>query len=94
MSRKIEVCTGILGALLFCVSTMAQEPVLDINKNVHPNLAEAQRLVVEANRYIAAAPKENRYDMQGQAKNARTLLVNVQQERKAAAEAANAGMRR
>lgn len=51
--------------MLFCGVTLAQEPVVDIDKAKHPNLAEAQPLVVEANRYIIAAQKINREDMQG-----------------------------
>ena len=91
MKRKV---TAILSVLLFCVVIAAQEPIVDIDKNRHPNLAEAQRLVVEANHYIAEAQKDNRYDMKGHAEKARQLLVQVNQELKAAAEAANAAMRK
>ena len=91
MRRKV---TAFLSVLVFCMVVFAQEPVVDIDKNRHPNLAEAQRLVVEANRYIAEAQKDNRYDMKGHAERARQLLVQVNQELKAAAEAANASMRR
>ncbi|SPF47870.1 hypothetical protein SBA1_790003 [Candidatus Sulfotelmatobacter kueseliae] len=91
MKRKV---TAILSVLLFCVVIMAQEPVVDIDKNRHPNLAEAQRLVVEANHYIAEAQKDNRYDMKDHAERARQLLVQVNQELKAAAEAANAAMKK
>jgi hypothetical protein len=90
MTRKIGVLTGILSALLLCALTLAQEPVVDIDKGKHPNLAEAQRLVVEANRHIAEAQKDNNYDMKGHAEKARQLLAEVNQELKAAAEAANA----
>jgi|SRR5271167_895978 len=90
MKRKIGVFTAILSAVLFCGVTLAQEPVLDIDKNHHPNLAEAQRLVVQANHYIAEAQKDNRYDMKGHAEKARQLLAQVNQELRAAANAANA----
>lgn len=89
--RKI---TAVLSVLAFCLVLTAQEPVVDIDKRVHPNLAEAQRLVVEANRYIAIAQKDNRYDMRGHAEKARDLLVQANNELKAAAEAANASMKR
>ena len=82
--------TTIASVLLFCILIAAQEPVVDIDKGRHPNLAEAQRLVVEANHYIAEAQKDNHYDMKGHAEKARQLLVQVNQELKAAAEAANA----
>ena len=80
---------AVLSVLMFCVAIAAQEPVVDIDKNKHANLAEAQRLVVEANRYIAEAQKENNYDMKGHAEKARQLLVQVNQELKAAALSAD-----
>ena len=94
MTRKIRVLTAILIAVLFCAVTLAQEPVVDIDKNIHPNLYEAQRHVVEANRFIAEAQKDNRYDMRGHAEKARQLLAQVNFELKAAAEAANAAGKR
>jgi hypothetical protein len=86
--------TAVFSVLAFCLILTAQEPVLDIDKRVHPNLAEAQRLVVQANHYVELAQKDNRYDMKGHAEKARDLLVQVNNELKAAAEAANAAMRR
>jgi len=93
MTNKVRTFGGLLSALLLCSLTIAQEPELDINKGIHPNLAEAQRHVVEANRFIKEAQKDNRYDMHGHAEKARQLLVEVNQELKAAAEAANAARR-
>jgi len=87
MTKKI---TTILSVFMFCLVIVAQDPVLDIDKNKHANLAEAQRLVVQANHYIAEAQKDNHYDMKGHAEKARQLLVEVNQELKAAAEAASA----
>jgi hypothetical protein len=80
----------IVTAMLFCGATLAQEPVVDIDAKLHPNLAEAQRHVVEANRLVATAQKDNKDDMQGHAEKARDLLVQVNKELKLAAEAANA----
>jgi len=88
--KKIQVFTAICCALVFCVVILAQEPVQDIDKKLHPNLAQAQLLVVQANQYVAAAQKDNAYDMQGHAEKARQLLAQVNQELKAAAEASNA----
>ena len=90
MTKKVQTLAALLSALLLCSLTIAQEPVLDIDHRVHPNLAEAQRHVVEANRLIHEAQKDNRYDMHGHAEKARQLLVEVNQELKAAAETANA----
>lgn len=89
MSKKMRLFTAILVAVLFCGVTVAQAPVIDISPKVHPNLAEAQRLVVQANRYIEKAQKANRGDMQGHAEKARQLLAQANQELKAAAEASN-----
>jgi hypothetical protein len=90
MTNKSLLIGTILSAALFSVLTGAQEPVLDIDKNIHPNLAAAQNHVVEANKYVTIAQKDNREDMKGHAEKARQLLAQVNQELKLAAEAANA----
>jgi len=91
MTKKRLLINTILSAALFCSGvTLAQEPQVDINSNRHPNLAKAQRLVNEANRWIIEAQKDNRYDMHGHATNARHLLIQANAEMKAAAEDANA----
>lgn len=90
MTKKTFAFPALLAAVLMCGATLAQEPVQDISAKVHPNLAAAQRHVVEANAAIATAQKDNRYDMKGHAEKARQLLVEVNNELKAAAEAANA----
>ena len=90
MTRKFQLVTAISCIVLFCGLTLAQDPVMDIDRSRHANLAEAQKHVVEANRCIILAQRDNRGDMQGHAERARQLLVQVNQELKAAAEAANA----
>lgn len=90
MRRSIQVFTATLATLLFCGITLAQEPVVNIDKNRHPNLAQAQSLIAEANKYIMTAQKDNRYDMKGNAQKARQLLAQASEELKAAAETANA----
>ena len=85
MTQRTLVIPATLAALLLCGATLAQEPVVDIN----PNLAAAQRHVVEANRAIAESQRENKWDMHGHAEKARQLLVEVNNELKAAAETAN-----
>ncbi len=90
MTKKTFAVPAVLTAMLFCGSIIAQEPVQDINAKAHPNLAAAQKHVVEANAAVALAQKDNRYDMKGHAEKARQLLVEVNNELKAAAEAANA----
>ncbi|MFY9743221.1 MAG: hypothetical protein WA252_11885 [Candidatus Sulfotelmatobacter sp.] len=91
MTKKL---TAILSVLFFCSVMISQEPVVDISPKIHPNLYAAQRDVVDANHFVHLAQKDNRYDMHGHATKARELLVQVNQELKAAAEDANAGMHR
>jgi hypothetical protein len=90
MKKKVFAFPALLGVVLMCGLTLAQEPVTDIDAKIHPNLAAAQRHVVEANQAIITAQKDNRYDMKDHAEKARQLLVQVNQELKAAALAANA----
>ena len=90
MTMKMRAFTAILAAVLFCGISLAQEPVQDINPSVHPNLAQAQRLVAEANQYLIRAQKAGHYNMQGHDEKARQLLAQANQEIKAAAAASNA----
>ncbi len=92
MTKRIQKFVVASALVMFCSLALAQEPVLDIDQSRHPNLAAAQRHVVEANKEIATAQKDNHYDMKGHAEKARQLLVQVNQELKAAAEAANAAV--
>lgn len=77
-------------AMLFCCATLAQEPVVDIDAKVNPELATAQRDVVAANKAIISAQNANHYDMKGHAEKARELLVQVNNELKLAAQSRDA----
>ena len=87
---KAQLFATICGVVLLCSLVLAQGPVVNIDPKVHSNLYDAQRLVVQADQRIVAAQKINDEDMQGHAQKARDLLVQVNLELKAAAEAANA----
>lgn len=89
MTKKMQILPAIFGAVLFCGVTLAQEPAVNIDKKDHPNLAQAQELVAQANRYIVEAQKDNKNDMQLHAQKARQLLVQANQELKLAEQAAN-----
>jgi hypothetical protein len=90
MTKKGVVIKAVFSAALFCTCVMvAQDPVQNIERSRHPNLAEAQHLVAQANGFIAAAQKDNRYDMHGHAQKARELLAQANDELKRAAEDAN-----
>ena len=58
MRKGILLACTMLGALLFSGVTLAQDPVQDINPNMHPNLSAAQVHVVQANNYFIVAQKE------------------------------------
>jgi hypothetical protein len=91
MTKKSLLINTILSAAFFWSGvTLAQEPVQDIDRKLHPNLAEAQHHVVEASNSVLVAQKDNRYDMHGHAQKARDLLAQVNRELKLAAEDANA----
>ena len=94
MIKKTQIFLALLSGMLFCVVTLGQTPVVDIEQSKHPNLADAQRHVVAANAAVLKAQQDNKYDMQGHAEKARDLLVQVNQELKAAAAAANAQMQK
>jgi hypothetical protein len=90
MNKTLKAITAALATMLFCAVTLAQAPVVDIDNKLHPNLAEAQHLIVQANQYITTAQKDNRYDMGGHASKAKEHLYEASRELKAAAEAATA----
>ena len=89
MNKTMRGLTATLIAVLFCGITLAQSPVQDIDSRRHPNLAEAQHHIAEANRAIAAAQKANREGLGGHAEKARRFLDQASQELKEAAEYAN-----
>jgi hypothetical protein len=91
MSGKLQSFAVVM-FLLFCGLGLAQQPVQDIDPKLHPNLAEAQRLVIKANQYVETAQHDMKYDMKGHADRARQLLVQVNEELKAAAREANRAM--
>jgi hypothetical protein len=87
MAKKRALINTMLGAALFCTCiTVAQEPVQNIDRARHPNLAEAQHLIAQANNYIITAQQDNRYDLHGHAQKARELMVQANDELKRAAE--------
>lgn len=90
MSKTMRGFTATLIAVLFCGVTLAQAPMENINKNVHPKLAEAQRLIGEANKSIAEAQRANKNHLGGHAEKARRLLAQASQELAEAAAYANA----
>jgi hypothetical protein len=88
MKKLVLSCLAASLAFL-ATPVLAAEPVQNINPQLHPNLAAAQRLSREAFDKISAAQAANNYDMEGHAAKAKALLDQVNVELKLAAEAAN-----
>jgi hypothetical protein len=81
---------SILIALVLLMATMAlAQPKRNVSAGRHPNIAAAQRFSQQAYEKVVAAQQANEWDMQGHAQKAKNLLDQVNQELKAAAEAAN-----
>jgi hypothetical protein len=83
--------TAALMATTIFVSTLvsADVPVENINPARHPNLAAAQHISRQAFDKIEDAQRANEWDMNGHAAHALNLLIEVNRELQAAAEAAN-----
>jgi hypothetical protein len=95
MTTKRLLITTVLSAAVFCgTATLAQTPVQNVDRKTHPNLAQAQSLVVQANTYIETAQRDGKYDMGGHAEKARQLLAQANEELKLAAEAANISVKK
>jgi hypothetical protein len=94
MIKKTTAFATFMALTLFSGLALAQDPVVNIDRTRHPNLAEAQEHIVAANAAIARAQHDNRYDMKDHAEKARQHLAEADRELKAAAAAANEGMKR
>jgi len=94
MKRKIGLAAALFSVVLFCGITLAQEPVVNVDKRVHPNLGEAQRLVHDASHFIDIAISDKKVDMKGHAERAKQLLIQANLELSEAAAAADASKRR
>jgi hypothetical protein len=88
---KNTAIAGLIATAVFASSTLvsADTPVQNIDPARHPNLAAAQNLSRQAFDKIEDAQRANDWDMSGHAAHALNLLIEVNRELKAAAEAAN-----
>ena len=91
MTRRTSLLQSLLVLALLCVGMLfAQErPAENINPNLHPHLAKAQRLCDQAYDALVEAQGANDFDMEGHAAKAKQLLVEASHQMKAAALAAN-----
>jgi hypothetical protein len=68
---------------------LAQRPKENVDPARHPNLAAAQRLILDAWEKLGAAQQANEFDMNGHAAKAKALCDQASHEIKLAAETAN-----
>jgi hypothetical protein len=95
MPERIDIMKMIkqivLAALLVSVPLIAQaqEPVQNVSRSRHGNLAAAQDLSRQAFDRLTAAQEANEFDLGGHAARAKRLLQQANAEIKLAAIAAN-----
>jgi hypothetical protein len=87
--KKLAIAGWTAVAVLAGAAVLANPPVRNVSGARHPNLAAAQRLSHQAFEKIVAAQAANEWDLGGHAQKAKDLLDQVNNELKAAAEAAN-----
>ena len=87
--RKIALNSIVGVGLIASGFLLAQAPHPDINPQRHPNLAEAQRMILGAYNKVSEAQQANEDDMHGHAAHAKELLNQASNELKVAAEAAD-----
>ena len=78
---------GLIGGLTGGIAVA--QPKENISKGRHPNLAAAQRLSEQAYMRITEAQQANEFDLGGHAAKAKSLLEQVNNELKLAAEQSN-----
>ena len=87
--KKLAIAGWTAVAVLAGAAVLANPPVRNVSGARHPNLAAAQRLSHQAFEKVVAAQAANEWDLGGHAQRAKDLLDQVNNELKAAAEAAN-----
>jgi hypothetical protein len=87
---KSRLLPAFAGLVIFLGGVaLAQRPKENVSPRLHPNLAAAQRLSEQAWQRIVDAQKANEWDLQGHAERAKSMLDQVNNELKLAAEASN-----
>jgi F0F1-type ATP synthase membrane subunit b/b' len=83
LTVALAVCLAFMGV------TFAQRPETKIDPARHPNLAEAQHHILQANEKIDEAQRANHEELGGHAEKAKQLLDQASRELKEAAEFAD-----
>ena len=81
--------SALLGSVLVIGGVAFAQPKQNVSKALHPNLAAAQKFSVQAYEKIVAAQEANEWDLGGHAAKAKSLLDQVNNELKLAAEQSN-----
>lgn len=88
-SKNLLAANALALTLLAGSISYAQRPKENIDPARHPNLAAAQRLILDAWEKLGMAQQANEFDMSGHAAKAKALCDQANREIKMAAEAAN-----
>jgi hypothetical protein len=90
MNRTKFIATVAATAILSVgVTLAAQNPGVNVNRHLHPNINAAQRLLEQAIQKTSTAQRANEYDAKGHAEKAKQLMDQADGELKLAAEALN-----
>jgi len=88
-TRTKFIFAPVLGSILVIGGIALAQPKENVSKGRHPNLAAAQRFATQAYEKVVAAQEANEFDLGGHAAKAKSLLEQVNNELKLAAETAN-----
>jgi len=88
MSKTTLVSVFVSAGMLIGGVAFAQ-PKQNISKGLHPHLAAAQKASAKAYEEVTAAQEANEFDLAGHAAKAKSLLDQVNNELKLAAEQSN-----
>jgi len=91
MTRRVSVLHLLLILAVLGVGVLfaQQRPADNVNPQLHPHLAKAQRICNQAYDALVEAQGANDFDMEGHAAKAKQLLVEASHQIKEAAMAAN-----
>ena len=90
---KPSLLKSALGLTLLIGTIASAQPKRNVSSARHPNLAAAQKFAEQAYNKVTAAQQANEFDLAGHAAKAKSLLEQVNNELKLAAEQSNANHR-
>jgi hypothetical protein len=87
--NRLVAVAATSAALTLGATLVAQNPGVDVNRHIHPNLNAAQHLIEQAIGRVSNGQRSNEFDMDGHAAKAKALLEQADEEIKLAAQASN-----